>query len=83
MRNYVNAVRGETGLIRSRSCGFSRSHGVDCAFTDMREASRRLYQSLYDAYDPGWVGEQDLGGIVEVSKIIREQASAAASVLYK
>lgn len=36
----------------------------------MREASRRLSQSLFDAYDPGWVGEEDLAVIVEVSKII-------------
>ena len=36
----------------------------------MREASRRLSQSLFDAYDPGWVGEEDLGAIVEVSKIV-------------
>ncbi|CAG03966.1 unnamed protein product [Tetraodon nigroviridis] len=35
------------------------------AVRDMREASRRLLQSLFDAYDPGWVGEEDLGAIVE------------------
>lgn len=46
-----------------------RPHGVSCAFTDMREASRRLSQSLFDAYDPNWVGEEDLGAIVEVSKL--------------
>lgn len=39
-------------------------------FSDMREASRRLTQSLFDAYDPDWVGEEDLGGIVEVSEIV-------------
>lgn len=44
-------------------------HGVSFAFTDMREASRRLSQSLFDAYDPSWVGEEDLGTIVEVSKL--------------
>lgn len=63
----------------------------------MREASRRLSQSLFDAYDPGWVGEEDLAVIVEVSKIIylilkseqlqmcnkTKQDSGAASVLYK
>lgn len=46
-----------------------RPHRVSCAFTDMREASRRLSQSLFDAYDPSWVGEEDLGAIVEVSKL--------------
>ncbi|TNM86774.1 hypothetical protein fugu_007004 [Takifugu bimaculatus] len=35
------------------------------AVRDMREASRRLSQSLFDAYDPSWVGEEDLGAIVE------------------
>lgn len=35
----------------------------------MREASRRLSQSLFDAYDSDWVGEEDLGVIVEVSRI--------------
>ncbi|XP_068454308.1 bridging integrator 2a [Clinocottus analis] len=32
---------------------------------DMREASRRLSQSLYDAYETDWAGEEDLGAIVE------------------
>ncbi|KAK9515180.1 hypothetical protein VZT92_025847 [Zoarces viviparus] len=32
---------------------------------DMREASRRLSQSLFDAYDADWAGEEDLGAIVE------------------
>ena len=35
----------------------------------MREASRRLSQSLFDAYETDWVGEEDLGAIVEVSVI--------------
>lgn len=35
----------------------------------MREASRRLTQSLFDAYDSDWVGEEDLAVIVEVSRI--------------
>lgn len=39
-------------------------------FTDMREASRRLSQSLYDAYEADWAGEEDLGAIVEVRMII-------------
>lgn len=74
-------------------CGLSRSHGVDCVFTDMREASRRLSQSLFDAYDPGWVGEEDLAVIVEVRKIScpiqitaaadLQKDSGAASILYK
>lgn len=31
----------------------------------MREASRRLSQSLFDVYETDWVGEEDLGAIVE------------------
>ncbi|XP_029578688.1 bridging integrator 2a [Salmo trutta] len=32
---------------------------------EMREASKRLSQSLYDIYEPNWDGEEDLGAIVE------------------
>ncbi|XP_054465196.1 bridging integrator 2a [Anoplopoma fimbria] len=35
------------------------------AVRDMREASRRLSQSVFDAYEPDWAGEEDLGAIVE------------------
>ncbi|XP_055022454.1 bridging integrator 2a isoform X1 [Boleophthalmus pectinirostris] len=35
------------------------------AVRDMREASRRLSQSLFDVYEGDWVGEEDLGAIVE------------------
>ncbi|CAN9516041.1 unnamed protein product [Ophioblennius macclurei] len=35
------------------------------AVRDMREASRRLFQSLFDVYESGWAGEEDLGAIVE------------------
>ncbi|XP_037629869.1 bridging integrator 2a isoform X1 [Sebastes umbrosus] len=35
------------------------------AIRDMREASRRLSQSLFDAYETDWAGEEDLGAIVE------------------
>ncbi|XP_040915745.1 bridging integrator 2a [Toxotes jaculatrix] len=35
------------------------------AVRDMREASRRLSQSLFDVYEPDWAGEEDLGAIVE------------------
>ncbi|XP_028308271.1 bridging integrator 2a [Gouania willdenowi] len=35
------------------------------AVRDMREASRRLFQSLFDGYESDWVGEEDLGAIVE------------------
>ncbi|XP_035501825.2 bridging integrator 2a [Scophthalmus maximus] len=35
------------------------------AVRDMREASRRLSQSLFDAYENDWAGEEDLGAIVE------------------
>lgn len=47
----------------------------------MREASRRLSQSLFDAYEADWVGEEDLGAIVEVRMIIsgaiKSRAAAA------
>ncbi|XP_038866590.1 bridging integrator 2-like [Salvelinus namaycush] len=32
---------------------------------EMREASKRLSQSLYGVYEPDWDGEEDLGAIVE------------------
>lgn len=32
----------------------------------MREASRRLSQSLFDVYENDWAGEEDLGAIIEV-----------------
>ncbi|CAK6963765.1 bridging integrator 2a [Scomber scombrus] len=35
------------------------------AVRDMREASRRLSQSLFDVYESDWAGEEDLGPIVE------------------
>ncbi|MEQ2248279.1 hypothetical protein ILYODFUR_017591 [Ilyodon furcidens] len=35
------------------------------AIRDMREASRRLSQSLFDVYESEWAGEEDLGAIVE------------------
>ncbi|XP_051281312.1 bridging integrator 2a [Dicentrarchus labrax] len=35
------------------------------AVRDMREASRRLSQSLFDSYETDWAGEEDLGAIVE------------------
>lgn len=38
-------------------------------FTDMREASRRLSQSLFDVYESDWAGEEDLGAIVEVRTV--------------
>lgn len=51
--------------------------------TDMREASRRLSQSLFDAYENGWAGEEDLGAIVEVSVISSENIKpTAAAALY-
>lgn len=40
---------------------------VALLLADMREASRRLSQSLFDVYETDWVGEEDLGAIVEVS----------------
>ncbi|XP_035513069.1 bridging integrator 2a [Morone saxatilis] len=35
------------------------------AVRDMREASRRLSQSLFESYETDWAGEEDLGAIVE------------------
>ncbi|XP_019721412.1 bridging integrator 2a [Hippocampus comes] len=35
------------------------------AVRDMREASRRLAQSLFDVYESDWVGQEDIGAIVE------------------
>ena len=43
----------------------------DFALTEMRVASRRLSQSLFDTYESDWAGEEDLGAIVEVSVVIR------------
>lgn len=76
--------------------GLSWPHRVDRAFTDMREASRRLSQSLFDAYDPGWVGEEDLGAIVEVGNSVcptfkneppqmwwKKKGCDAASIVYE
>lgn len=42
----------------------------DYAFTDMREASRRLTESMFDSYEDDWVGQEDMGAIVEVSMVI-------------
>uniref|UniRef100_A0A3Q2ZVV7 Bridging integrator 2a n=1 Tax=Kryptolebias marmoratus TaxID=37003 RepID=A0A3Q2ZVV7_KRYMA len=36
-----------------------------CFSADMREASRRLSQSLFEVYESDWAGEEDLGAIVE------------------
>lgn len=36
----------------------------------MRDASSRLFQSLFDAYDPEWDGAEDLGAVVEVGLIV-------------
>ncbi|KAM6976796.1 bridging integrator 2a [Aplochiton taeniatus] len=35
------------------------------AVKEMREASKRLSHSLFDAYESDWYGEEDLGSIVE------------------
>lgn len=37
--------------------------------TVMRDASSRLFQSLFDAYDTEWDGAEDLGAVVEVGFI--------------
>lgn len=39
--------------------------GYISAVRDMREASRRLFQSLFEIYENNWAGEEDLGAIVE------------------
>lgn len=72
LRVYVNAVRGENSLCLKmlQNCGFVPSAGLKQSillYTDMREASRRLSQSLFDVYESDWAGEEDLGAIVEVS----------------
>lgn len=36
----------------------------------MREASKRLAESLFDSYENDWAGEEDLGAIVEVRVIL-------------
>ncbi|KAK5895357.1 hypothetical protein CesoFtcFv8_011953 [Champsocephalus esox] len=37
---------------------------------DMREASRRVSQSLYDSYEADWAGEEDLAGITESEDLL-------------
>lgn len=32
----------------------------------MRDASSRLFQSLFDIYELDWEGEEDLGAVAEV-----------------
>lgn len=46
----------------------------------MREASRRLSQSLFDAYETDWAGEEDLGGIVEVSMVFSYSVIPRAAI---
>lgn len=36
----------------------------------MREASKRLADSLFQSYENDWAGEEDLGAIVEVGVIL-------------
>nr|XP_057908398.1 bridging integrator 2a [Doryrhamphus excisus] len=40
------------------------------AVRDMREASRRLSQSFFDVYESNWVGEEDIGAIVEAEDLL-------------
>uniref|UniRef100_A0A671RYI2 Bridging integrator 2-like n=1 Tax=Sinocyclocheilus anshuiensis TaxID=1608454 RepID=A0A671RYI2_9TELE len=40
------------------------------AVTVMRDASNRLFQSLYDAYDDKWDGAEDLGAVVEGEELL-------------
>lgn len=49
-----------------------RFHLVGLFFfsTDMREASKRLADSLFQSYETDWAGEEDLGAIVEVGAIL-------------
>lgn len=51
------------------------------AFTDMREASRRLMESMFDSYEDEWVGEEDMGAIVEVSMVINVYNNKSSSTL--
>lgn len=89
LRNYISSVRGENAFcldVVDASRVSSAALTWTCLlFTDMREASRRLSQSLYDAYETDWAGEEDLGAIVEVSTIISDklQLSYCTFVFYK
>lgn len=40
------------------------------AVTVMRDASGRLFQSLFDAYDENWDGAEDLGAVVEGEELL-------------
>lgn len=65
-----------------QSCRFVSSAGLIQTIllvTDMREASRRLSQSLYDAYETDWAGEEDLGAIVEVCMNISDNIKPRAA----
>lgn len=48
----------------------------------MREASRRLSQSLFDAYESDWAAEEDLGAFVEVSMITSDGIKRQQLQLY-
>ncbi|KAI4898675.1 hypothetical protein NFI96_018007 [Prochilodus magdalenae] len=56
LKAYLNAVK-VTNRQTSRNCNV-------CS-TVMRDASSRLFQSLFDAYEFEWEGEEDLGACVE------------------
>lgn len=53
--------------------------GVIIIFTDMREASKRLAESLFDSYENDWAGEEDLGAIVEVCVILLHKSNRIIS----
>lgn len=76
LRNYISAVRGETGsffffffnFVPVKKKNQTSLTLSPVSSTDMREASRRLSQSLFDVYENDWAGEEDLGAIVEVRR---------------
>ncbi|CAJ1084570.1 bridging integrator 2a [Xyrichtys novacula] len=65
LRHYINSVRGNKKFLRMLLLVFCTSLMNCPAITDMREASRRLSQSLFDAYENDWAAGEDLGAIVE------------------
>lgn len=71
LKAYLNAVTGWLFTLRLvQEMSLNRNTDMlSCAWclTVMKDASGRLFQSLFDAYDDKWDGVEDLGEVVEVS----------------
>lgn len=71
LKAYLNAVTGWLFTVRLvQEIRLNRNTDMlYCAWclTVMKDASGRLFQSLFDAYDDKWDGAEDLGEVVEVS----------------